>query len=238
MILPYADDNTGRKINPFFNYLLIAINIVVFIVFQKWGNDIVFTYAYCTVPAEIISNTDIVTATQQILNEATQHLQVLPGLQPTPIPVFATTITSIFLHGGIAHLLGNMLFLHIFGDNIENYLGHTRYLLFYLFTGIIASLSHVATIYCTAHNTLIPCIGASGAISAVMGAYLRLYPNNKVRALIFYFPVAIPAIIALGLWIGFQVLNSLGIIGGNNEVAYAAHIGGFIAGFVCVKWFR
>src|SRR5438105_2953571 len=142
MLFPIADDNTGRTITPVVNYVLIAINVLVFVFLQGFGSNDKFTYAYSTVPAEIVTGRDIVTRPVAIQNFTGQRIE-MPGLQPTPIPVYLTLITSMFMHGGIAHIFGNMLFLWIFGDNIEDRLGHIRYLIYYLVCGVIAGLSNV-----------------------------------------------------------------------------------------------
>jgi membrane associated rhomboid family serine protease len=142
------------------------------------------------------------------------------------------------MHGGFAHLGGNMLYLWIFGDNIENRLGHKRYLFFYLLTGVIASLSHVFITYFTGQNSLIPSLGASGAISGVLGAYIILFPLQKVNVFVLFTIIRVPALIALGFWIFFQVVSGLGVLGGEGDgVAYAAHIGGFLAGLLLIKVF-
>ena len=148
--------------------------------------------------------------------------------------------TPAAMHGGIAHLLGNMLFLWIFGDNIENALGHLKYLLFYLLCGILASLTHVFSTLILGQNLLIPSLGASGAISAVLAGYMLLFPAKGVHVWLFlFFVVTIPAFVVVGLWFVFQVLNGLGTLGGEEAggVAYAAHIGGFVFGLLLVKKF-
>jgi membrane associated rhomboid family serine protease len=240
MLLPIGDDNRDRRIVPFINYLLIATNIFAFIYWQRLGSDLPVTFGYATVPAEILSGTDIVTDSK-VLNDPYTGQQIdLPGLQHTPIPVFLTLISSMFMHGGIAHLLGNMLFLWIFGDNIESALGHVKYLVFYLLCGILASLTHVFTTVFLGHNLLIPSLGASGAISAVLGGYLLLFPTKGVHVWLFlFFVVTIPAFLVVGFWFVFQVLNGLGTLGGEEAggVAYAAHIGGFVFGLLLVKSF-
>jgi membrane associated rhomboid family serine protease len=239
MLIPIGDDNRDRGITPFVNYILIALNVFVFIYWQHWGRDVNFTYAFATVPGEILSTTDIVTDTEIMRDPYTgQHFE-LPGLQPTPIPVFVTLITSMFMHGGIAHLLGNMMFLWIFGDNLEDRLGHLKYLMFYLLCGVLAGLSHVFSTFILGQNMLIPCLGASGAISAVLGGYLLLHPTRGVHVWIFLFVITLPAFLVVGLWFVFQVLNGLGTLGGEEAggVAYAAHIGGFIFGLLLVKRF-
>lgn len=238
MFTPIGDDNSDRKITPFVNYLLIAINIAVFLLLQGAGSNIAFTYAFASVPAEILTGTDIVTQGQQIVDEYTGRSFELPGLQVTPIPVYLTLITSMFMHGGFAHLLGNMLYLWVFGDNLENRMGHTRYLLFFLTTGVLAALSHVLSVFMLPGSELIPMIGASGAISGVLGGNILLLPRRKITVLIGIFPLKVSALFALGMWIVFQFVNGLGALGGEGDgVAYGAHIGGFIAGFILVKFF-
>ena len=124
MFIPIGDDNRDRKTTPLVNYLLIAFNIFVFIYYQGLGSNIYFTYAFATVPAEILTMRDIITDNAILQDPYTGQLMELPGLQRTPVHVFATLFTSMFMHGGIAHLFGNMMFLWIFGDNIEEELGH------------------------------------------------------------------------------------------------------------------
>ena len=171
-----------------------------------------------------------------------QRLQV-PGLQPTPFSVYLTLITSMFMHGGIAHLFGNMLFLWIFGDNVEDSLGHVRYIIFYLVCGVLASLAHVITTVMfssDASSLLIPSLGASGAISGVLGGYILLHPKRRVTVILFRFLTDVPAYVAIGIWFAFQLISGLGMFGGGSQqggVAYAAHIGGFVAGLALVKVF-
>ena len=149
----------------------------------------------------------------------------------------------MFMHGGIAHIAGNMLFLWIFGDNIEDRLGHVKYVIFYLLCGIIASLAHVfATgVFATDQSSLlVPSLGASGAISGVLGGYILLYPKRRVTVILFRFLTDVPAYVAIGIWFAFQLISGLGMLGGGSQsggVAYAAHIGGFIAGLVLIKFF-
>jgi membrane associated rhomboid family serine protease len=237
-MFPISDDNSDRHLTPIVNYIFIVINILVFIFLQGMGGNLGFTYAFSTVPAEIITGADIVTQAQVLTDPNTGQSFQVPGLQPTPIHPWLTMITSMFMHGGWGHLLGNMLFLWIFGDNIENRLGHVRYLAFYLICGILASLSHVMSTYLMAQSSIIPSLGASGAISGVMGAYLILFPQRKVNVLLLRFVVAVPALVALGFWIGFQIISGMGMFSGKSDgVAYAAHIGGFLAGMLLIKFF-
>lgn len=243
MIFPISDDNTGRAGTPLVNYVLIAINILVFVFLQQLGTNERFTYAYSTVPEEIRSGEDIVTRDRVVPHPMTGQPVLVPGLQPTPLTVYLTLITSMFMHGGIAHLFGNMLFLWIFGDNIEDRMGHARYLIFYLVCGILASLAHVITTLMfsdDASSLLVPSLGASGAISGVLGGYLLLHPTRRVQVILFRFLTDVPAYVAIGIWFAFQLISGLGMLGGGSQqggVAYAAHIGGFIAGVALVKFF-
>ncbi len=238
MFFPIGDDNTGHTIRPYVNYVLLVVNILVFVLLQGMDGGSAFTYAYSTVPAEILNGQDIVTNPSLWTDPNTGQQFQIPGLQPTPIPVYLTTVTSMFMHGGWMHLLGNMLYLYIFGDNLENRLGHAKYLVFYLVCGVIASLSHVFSTTMMAQNSLIPSLGASGAISGVLGAYMLLFPQRKVKVLMLRWVMQVPAYVALGLWIGLQIVSSLGVLGGGGDgVAYAAHIGGFIAGLLLIKLF-
>ncbi len=238
-MLPIGDDNSDRTRTPYVNYLLIAANILVFVFLQQMGKNIDFTFSYSTVPGEILTGRDIVTDASTIKDPLSGEVFTMPGLGVTNIPVWLTLITSMFMHGGFAHLAGNMLYLWVFGDNIENRLGHFRYLIFYLLVGIIASLTHVFAEAVLGHNMLVPSLGASGAISGILGAYVLLYPGRRVNVFFGFFLLAVPAFVVLGLWIVFQVLNGLGTLGGEEagSVAYAAHIGGFLAGLILIKFF-
>ena len=240
MLFPIGDDNRDRRIKPFINYLLVLINILVFVFLQDFGANNKFTYAYSAVPEEILSGKDLVTSDKVFQNPISGERYTMPGLQPTPGIVYETLITSLFMHGGIAHIFGNMIFLLVFGDNIENRVGHFRYLIFYLVCGVLASLAHVFTTAILNGNLLVPTLGASGAISGVLGAYMLLFPKRRVRVIIFYFITDVPAILAIGLWFVFQLISGAGLLSGGSQtggVAYAAHIGGFIAGLVLIKFF-
>jgi membrane associated rhomboid family serine protease len=238
MLLPIGDDNRDRTTIPFVNYLFIIINLFVFFYLQKSGNDVLFTYSFSLVPEEIVTGKDIITGDRTVIDPLTRERVRVPGLQPTPISVYLTFFTSIFMHGGLAHLFGNMLFLWIFGDNIEHRIGHLRYLIFYLLCGILASAAHIFSTYTFGGNPLIPTLGASGAISGVLGAYLVLYPGKRVRVIMFYFLTEMPAIIVIGLWFAFQVISGIGMLGSQEGgIAYGAHIGGFIAGLLLVGFF-
>jgi len=241
MVLPLWDDNTDRQTTPIVNYAIIALNIFVFVVLQGLGGNDQFTYSFSTVPAEILQGHDIVTPAR-VVEYMGQRL-VIPGLGPTPGSVYFTLFTSMFMHGGFMHLAGNMLFLWIFGDNIEDRLGHVKYLIFYLLCGVVASLAHVFTtgVFATSESALlVPSLGASGAISGVLGGYILLHPRRRVTVILFRFLTDVPAYVAIGIWFAFQLISGLGILGGGNQeggVAYAAHVGGFLAGLVLIKFF-
>ena len=239
MFIPIADDNSDRTIQPYVTYVLIALNVLVWIIFQGMSGESAFTYSYSTVPAEIIKGHDFITDPQLYVDPNTGNRFLIPGLGPTKIPVYFTLLTSMFMHGGWAHLGGNMLYLWIFGDNIENRLGHMRYIIFYLLTGVIASLSHVFATVMSTQNSLVPSLGASGAISGVLGAYILLFPKRTVKMFVIRGVIDVPSYVALGFWIALQVVSGLGLLGeaSGGGVAYAAHIGGFIAGLLLIKFF-
>jgi membrane associated rhomboid family serine protease len=237
MVLPIGDDNTGRINKPVVNYVLIAINVLVFVFLQGLGSNEVFTYAFSVVPEEIATGQDL--ARTVVISDPTGQQSAQIQLLPTPVSVYVTLLTSMFMHGSIAHLLGNMLYLWIFGDNVEDDLGPVRYLIFYLVCGILASLAHVVSTFAFGGNPYIPSLGASGAISGVLGGYMLFHPRRRVRVIMGRMLTEVPAYVAIGLWFVFQLIESLGMLGGTQTggVAYAAHIGGFIAGLVLIKIF-
>ncbi|MGB8718541.1 MAG: rhomboid family intramembrane serine protease [Desulfobacterales bacterium] len=239
MFIPLGDDNSDRRIQPIVNYALIGVNLLVFFLLQGMGENHRFTYAYSTVPQEIVTGRDIVTQPDTVTDPATGARFRMPGLEPTPLSVYLTLITALFMHGGLMHLLGNMLYLYIFGDNIENEMGHGRYLVFYLACGLLASLAHVFTSVAIGANLLIPSLGASGAISGILAGYLLLHPNRRVRVLVLRHIMQVPAIVAIGVWFAFQLISGLGMLSGGDGggVAYGANIGGFVAGLLLVKFF-
>lgn len=216
------NDNNPTRITPYVTYVLITINIVVFIHEITLSSPQLerFFQLYAVIPREL-----------------TASFFGIPILQPIPEPL--TLITSQFLHGGFAHIFGNMLFLWIFGNNIEDQLGHVKYLIFYLSCGILAALSQ----WVFSIGSAIPSLGASGAIAGVLGAYILRFPHAKVRTLVFLGPFIIfpniPAIFFLGIWFlqqalyGIASLNVPSNIGmENGGVAYWAHIGGFVFGAI------
>jgi membrane associated rhomboid family serine protease len=237
MVFPISDDNTGRTRTPYVTYLLIAINVLVFVFFQGLGTNERFTYAFSTVPQEIRTGEDVA---RPVRVELGDEVATIP-LQPTPGSVYFTLLISMFMHGSLMHLLGNMLFLWIFGDNIEDDLGHGRYTSFYLATGVLASLAHVVTTFVVGDNPFIPSLGASGAISGVMGGYLVMHPHRRVRVIMLRMLTDVPGYVAVGLWFVLQLISAFGVLGQGPQsgggVAFMAHIGGFIAGVVLVKAF-
>ena len=237
MVFPIGDDNTGRVRTPVVTYALIVINVLVFVLLQGMGSNERFTYAFSTVPQEIRTGTDV---DGPVRIEVGNESATIP-LQPTPGPVYLTLLVSMFMHGGFMHLFGNMLFLWIFGDNVEDDLGPPRYAAFYLITGLLASLAHVVSTFVFGDNPYIPSLGASGAISGVLGGYLVLHPKRRVRVIMMRAVTEVPAFMAVGLWFVFQLVSAFGVIGQGPQstggVAFMAHIGGFVAGLALVSLF-
>lgn len=216
-MIPLRDENPSSTI-PFINTALILANIYVFIYqnfFVPGGSSPLF-FRLGSIPYEFTHFVDIPP----------------PSLVPVPLTIF----TAMFMHGGWIHLISNMLFLWIFGDNIEDVLGHIKYLFFYIVCGVLASFLHILTNI----NSQVPSIGASGAIAGVMGAYLFLFPKARIRTLvifvIFIQIVRLPTIIILGYWILIQILSGFAEIGlpKGAGIAWFAHIGGFFSGFFLI----
>ena len=218
-MLPIGDDEGSAHGARIVTIALIALNVLAFFLELGQGSEGAlqsFITAWGVVPREYSVGHDI---------------------PPTiPLPYWSTLITSMFLHGGWLHLGGNMLYLWIFGDNIERAMGSARFLMFYLICGIAAGFAHIMF----AGGSAVPSVGASGAISGVLGGYLLLFPHNRVRVLTRAGVTSVPAILVLGFWIVIQLISQVGSIGHTSEgggVAYMAHIGGFVAGLVLVKLF-
>ena len=228
-MFPIGDDNSDRTLQPIVNYAIIGVNILVFLLLQQLGSNEAFDYAFSLVPKEITTGVDIVGP--QLIQVGSDVARI--NHYATPLPVYFNFLSSMFMHGDIMHIGGNMLFLFIFGDNIENRLGHIRYLLFYLFCGFAAAAAQILM----GPDSIIPMLGASGAISGVLGGYLLLFPQRPVKALIFNFLTTVPAFVAIGIWIVYQIVLGYLSPSGGGGVAYAAHIGGFIAGIASVKIF-
>ena len=216
-MFPIGDERVQGGPPALVTFGLIALNVLAFFVELAQPSDAAlqsFIQAWGVVPREYSAARD---------------------LPPTiPLPFWSTLLTSMFLHGGWMHLGGNMLYLWIFGDNLEKVMGAVRFLVFYLVCGLAASFAHIAF----GAGSTIPAVGASGAISGVLGGYLGLFPRNRVRVLTRGGIAHVPAIVVLGFWIFIQFINGLGSLAATTEtggVAYMAHIGGFITGLVLVK---
>ena len=210
-MIPIADESPKGYI-PFINYILIAANLLLYFFWQQPSDSFFNTFGL--VPVRLFN-------------------------QPQNPLGYVSFFTSMFMHGGLMHLLGNMLYLWIFGDNIEYLIGHKRYLIFYFTAGIGAGLLQVFI----EPGSAIPMVGASGAISGILGAYLLKFPKNKISILFFFIIfikiIKIPALIVLSLWFIFKVFNGYSMADGTEGgVAWFAHIGGFIAGFVLIKLFE
>ena len=230
-MFPIGDDNSDRTIQPIVNYAIIGLNVLVFVLLQQLGTNEAFDYAFSLVPKEITTGVDLVGP--QIVVDPSGGEAARIMLYDTPLPVYFNFLTSMFMHGGFMHLFGNMMFLLIFGDNLENLIGHVKYAVFYLVCGFAAALAQIFM----DPNSVIPMLGASGAISGVLGGYVVLFPTRKVRAIIFNFLTTIPAIGAIGIWIAYQAILGWFTPAGTGGVAYAAHIGGFVAGAALIKLF-
>ena len=231
MFFPISDDDRKLIKPAYVTWILLGLNILVFLI---QVNDPRFTYSYAAVPAEITGNVDLVEPVD--IKVSSREVVQIPQL-PGPWPIQLTLLTSMFMHGGIMHLAGNMLYLWIFGDNVEHRFGHVAFLLFYLGSGLAASLAHIAL----SPDSVIPTLGASGAISGVLGAYLVLFPRNRVYAIFFFRIIPVPASVVLIMWAITQFIGGFGSVTGSSDVggvAYAAHIGGFVAGVAFAMYYR
>ncbi len=245
MVLPLGDLEKTH-ITPVVTYALIAINMVLFLLQQSRGEE--FTYAFTCTPYEVTHNEDLdapvvvrpadVVRVKDRLGRivlAERPAQAIPHA-PSPIPPWMTLFTCMFLHGSWMHLLGNMLYLWIVGDNVEEVLGPYLYVAVYVACGLMGSLAQIAA----APNSMIPTLGASGAIAGVMGAYVVWFPHNQMRVLLFRFITVLPAVIVIGGWIVLQIVlgaGSFSRIGQSGGVAYLAHVGGAVTGIIAAFLF-
>lgn len=207
-MFPIGDDNSGRRTVPVVTYALIALNLLFFFVELSGGDAFIEKWAF--VPARFLAN---------------------------PIGDSLTLLTAMFMHAGWVHLGGNMLYLWIFGDNVEDRFGHIKFIIFYLLCGLAATLAQLMF----SLDSNVPNLGASGAIAGVLGAYILLFPQGKIRVLQGRGVVQVPALIVIGLWIVLQLFSGVGSIANTADtggVAYMAHIGGFAAGFALTFLFR
>jgi len=229
-MFPIGDDNSDRQTQPIVNYIFIGINVLVFLLLQQLGSNDQFTYAFSLVPKEITTGVDLTGV--QVVRDSMGHTGEIHHYA-TPLPVYFNFLSSMFMHGGVMHLLGNMLFLWIFGDNLEDLIGHVRYAAFYILCGFAAALGQIIM----GPDSVIPMLGASGAISGVLGGYILEFPTRPVRAIILRMYTTVPAYVAIGIWIVYQLVLGYLTPSEGGGVAYAAHIGGFIAGVVLIKLF-
>jgi membrane associated rhomboid family serine protease len=231
MFFPISDDDRQITHPVYVTYILIAINIAVF-GYQLANPD--FTYGWSMIPREITKGVDLVG--EEIIRTEQGNFPIPQA--PGPSIIYLTLLTSMFMHGGYAHIIGNMLYLYIFGDNVEHRFGHLPFLFFYLIAGLAGSAAQVIL----DPNGVIPNLGASGAIAGVMGAYLVLFPRNQVNVIFLYTVMTIPAILVLGVWIVGQLFSTYGSImtsvSSTGGVAYAAHVAGFVAGVVAALVYR
>jgi len=207
-MMPIGDDDTSRRTIPLVTYALIALNVLFFFVEQTGGEAFIGKWAF--VPSRFLAN---------------------------PLDDVLTLFTSIFMHAGWVHLGGNMLYLWIFGDNVEDRFGHVKFVVFYLLCGLAATFAQLAF----SLGSDVPNLGASGAIAGVLGAYILLFPQGRVRVLQGQQVIQVPALIVIGIWIVLQLFSSIGSIASTAQtggVAYMAHVGGFVAGFALTLLLR
>ena len=207
-MIPIGDDNSSSRTVPLVSYVIIAINVLVFLVELSNGDEFIMKWAF--IPSRFTAN---------------------------PVEDSITLFSSMFMHAGWLHLGGNMLYMWIFGDNVEDRFGHTNFIIFYLLSGIAATFAQLA--FSLGSN--IPNLGASGAIAGVLGAYILMFPQRKVSVLLGRVVTQMPALIVLGFWFVLQFFSGIGSIADSSEmggVAYLAHIGGFVAGFVLAFFLR
>jgi membrane associated rhomboid family serine protease len=203
-MLPLGDDDSARRTVPVVTYALIVINVLFFLVESSAGDA--FINQWAVVPRQLLAN---------------------------PLAEFITIFTAMFMHAGWLHLGGNMLYLWIFGDNVEDRLGHAKFLIFYLLCGIAATYAQVLV----NPNSNVPNLGASGAIAGVLGAYLIMFPGGRVQVMMGRGIIPMPAIVVIGFWAVLQLFSSFGAVGDTGGVAYMAHVGGFVAGLALVMLF-
>jgi membrane associated rhomboid family serine protease len=207
-MFPIGDDDSGRRTIPLVTYALIALNVLFFFVELSGGDAFIMQWAF--VPSRFLAN---------------------------PAGDFLTLFTSMFMHAGWVHLGGNMLYLWIFGDNVEDRFGHVKFILFYLLCGLAATFAQLAF----SMGSNVPNLGASGAIAGVLGAYILMFPQQQVKVLVGRMVTPVSALIVIGLWFALQFFSGFASIANTADtggVAYIAHVGGFIAGFVLAFLFR
>lgn len=255
-MIPFSDADVQHRTFPIVNVLLIGTNVLAFLyelsvggfgLLGGGGNQASFTFflKWGFIPHELVSGTPFTTVAVREIHEVftAQGVRTVPALVQiniaSPWPTWTTIFSSMFIHGGFMHLAGNMMFLWVFGDNIEDRLGHLKYLVFYLVAGVAATLSQLAI---DPHSQT-PLVGASGAISGVLGAYLLLYPYNRINALVIMYIITVirvRAMVLLGLWFLWQLIQGLASVGLSDavNVAFFAHVGGFAAGALVMAAYK
>lgn len=203
-MLPIGDDNSARRIVPVVTYALIAVNVLFFLVEMSGGEA--FIERWSVIPSQLLAN---------------------------PLAEFITVFTAMFMHANWLHLGGNMLYLWIFGDNVEDRMGHAKFLLFYVLCGIAATYAQVLF----TPTSTIANLGASGAIAGVLGAYLLMFPGRRVQVMMGRGIIPMPAIVVIGFWALIQVISTFGMVSDTGGVAYMAHVGGFVAGMILALLF-
>ncbi|MDQ4132938.1 MAG: rhomboid family intramembrane serine protease [Actinomycetota bacterium] len=238
-MIPFKDHNPTERF-PFVTVVLIAVNLAIFGLLGRTGTgdiELAFTYEHAAIPCELVTgrpltNAEVVRTSNGDGRACEDQSSVFGGSNASAFPgknVMLAVLSSMFLHADLIHLLGNMLFLWVFGNNIEDRLGHVMFLLFYVLAGLAATAAHVAV----QPDSTVPIIGASGAIAGVMGAYLVLFPNVPIRSLVFIFITDVPAKFLLGFWFVLQFFTSP-----DSGVAWVAHVAGFAFGALVAFVFR
>ncbi|MBI4852473.1 MAG: rhomboid family intramembrane serine protease [Acidobacteria bacterium] len=228
-MIPIGHQPTLRKTTSLIIYLIISINIFVFLLEMFFGER--FIAGYATVPYEITHNIDLVKP--YFIKEIGNIIQ---GVSPDPI--YLTILTAMFMHGSLLHILGNMIFLWVFGEEIEDNFGHFKFLIFYLLCGLLAAFTHIIS----QPDSIIPSLGASGAIAGVLGSYIIIFPSHRIKVLIpigfFASVIELPASFVIGFWFVVQLLGQFTTANSDGTgIAYMAHIGGFIAGIFLSRFF-
>ena len=221
MLFPIADDNKGVSGPAYVTWALRAANVAVFLLQMS---DESITSGWSIIPREITTGVDLVDT--QFVTVGGEQVPVPQA--PGPPIIYLTLLTHMFMHGGFGHIFGNMLYLWIFGDNVEHRFGHFLFFVFYIISGLVAALAQLMV----SPDGVVPNLGASGAIWGVMGAYVVLFPRNKVKAIVFYMIVSIPSVFVIGMWAALQIYQSVNTSGDGQlgGVAHLAHIGGLVAG--------
>jgi len=245
-MLPLRDENPTSSI-AIVTLILIAINVVVFLMEpivssgrdprEQQARQVIYFACHAAMPYEVTHGERAGDALRRDVRFGTPADNAFAAIESRACPhksVLLSVLSSMFLHASLLHLAGNMLFLWIFGNNVEDRLGKIRFVIFYLLCGLAAALAQSFVF----PGSTVPLIGASGAIAGILGAYLIMFPRARIFGLLFIFPIVLPAFVFIGFWFISQLLSSVGSVTGNTSVAYAAHVGGFVAGMVLLLLLR